>query len=313
MGGSTARVLEERDYEEMPRPATVGARTYYYFTADAPGQCPNANQFGEYNADVRTGQRVVLWAAFDKHCPGAGRGTISLITRRNTTSAPGEGASQPLANFNFTIPHTSPSPTIDPAVAAQLSVFKRAQTSADALPAAFRAALRQSFAGERPEVADARRVRASDGQAAYLVPTNGGVCVINTNEAFCSPATSLPGAQIADLCSPALPKGQMEIEWLLPDGTTNVAVGMADGATTKFAPGFNVYIARFPISGPVPQTIEWDAGNQHYSGGTSVPSDVHSEKCAHPSDLPPASQRPSTPPVLIGPRPRVNQLTTKSG
>jgi hypothetical protein len=271
-----------------PRPTHVGGRTYYYFTADAPtGQCPNAGQFGEYNADVRTGQRVVLWAAFDKYCPGAGHGTISLITPHKTTSAPGEGTSQRLANFSFTIPQASPSPPIDPAVAAQLSVFGRAHMRADALPAAFRAELGQSFAGERPDLAAARRVRASDGQAAYLVPTNGGVCVINTNEAFCSPAASLAGAEAADLCSPTLPKGQLEIEWLLPDGTTNVAIGMANGATTKFAPGLNVYIARFPINGPAPTTIEWDAGSHHYSGSTSVPSDVHSQKCAHHSDLTP--------------------------
>jgi hypothetical protein len=243
--------------------------------------------------------------------PGAGHGTISLITRHNATSAPGEGTSQRLANFNFTIPQASPSPPIDPAVAAQLSVFGRAHMSADALPAAFRAALRQSFAGERPDLAAARRVRASDGQAAYLVPTNGGVCVINTNEAFCSPAASLAGAQVADLCSPTLPKGQLEIEWLLPDRATNVAVGMANGTTTKFASGLNVYIARFPIKGPVPKTIEWDAGNHHYSGSTPVPADVHRQKCAHPSDLPPPSQRPSTPPVLIGPQPQVTQLTPK--
>lgn len=294
-----------------PRPTTVGGRTYYYFTADAAGQCPNASQFGENNADVRTGQRVVLWAAFDKNCPGAGRGTISLITRRNGVRAPGDGASQSVASFNFTIPHASSSPTIDPAVAAQLSVFRRARKSADTLPAAFRAELPSVFGGARPDAADARRVTASDGQNAYLMPTSGGVCAINTNEAFCSSATTLPGASVADLCSPTLPKGQLEIEWLLPDSARNVTVELANGTTRSFAPGLNVYIARFPISGPVPKTIAWDVGGQHHTGSTSVPGDVQSEKCMHPSDLPPAAQLPSTPPVLIGPRPRVNRLTSK--
>jgi hypothetical protein len=294
-----------------PRPTTVGGRTYYYFTADAPGKCPNASQFGEHNADVRTGQRVVAWAAFDKNCPGAGRGTISLITRRNGVRAPGDGASQSVASFTFAIPRTSSSPTIDPAVAAQLSVFRRARMSADTLPAAFRAELPSVFGGARPDAADARRVTASDGQNAYLMPTSGGVCVINTNEAFCASAPTLPGASVADLCSPALPKGQLEIEWLLPDGARNVTVGLANGTARSFAPGLNVYIAKFQISGPVPRTIAWDVGGQHHTGSTSVPSDVHSEKCVHPSDLPPAAQLPSTPPVLIGPRPRVNRLTSK--
>jgi hypothetical protein len=294
-----------------PRPTTVGGRTYYYFTADAPGQCPNASQFGENNADVRTGQRVVLWAAFDKNCPGAGRGTISLITRRNGVRAPGEGASQSLASFNFTIPHASSSPTIDPAVAAQLSVFRRARMSADTLPSAFRAELPSVFGGARPDAADARRVTASDRQNAYLMPTSGGVCVINANEAFCSSATTLPGASVADLCSPTLPEGQLEIEWLLPDRARNVTVGLANGTARNFAADLNVYIARFPISGPVPKTIAWDLRGHHYTESTSVPRDVQGEKCAHPSDLPPAAQLPSTPPVLIGPRPRVNRLTSK--
>jgi hypothetical protein len=317
-----------------PRPATVGGRTYYYFTADAPVRCPNASQFGENNADVRTGQRVVLWAAFDKNCPGAGHGTISLITRRNGARAPGEGASQSLASFTFTIPRTSSSPAIDPAVAAQLSVFRRARTSADELPAAFRAELPSVFGGARPDAADARRVTASDGQNAYLMPTSDGVCVINANEAFCSSAMMLPGASVADLCSPALPKGQLEIEWLLPDSSRNVTVGLANGTARSFAPGLNVYIARFPISGPVPKTIAWDVGGHHYTGNTSIPSDIQSQKCAHPSSPSGAPAKPTitsatmttetgpgvatvvkppiaSPPVLIGPRPRVNRLKSK--
>jgi hypothetical protein len=294
-----------------PRPTTFGGRTYYYFTADAPAHCPNASQFGENNADVRTGQRVVLWAAFDKNCPGAGRGTISLITRRNGARAPGDGTSHSVGSFTFTIPRTSPSPTIDPAVAAQLSVFRRARTSADTLPAAFRSELPSVFGDARPDAAEARRVTASDGQTAYLMPTSGGVCAININEAFCSSATTLPGANVADLCSPTLPTGQMEIEWLLPDSARNVTVGLANGTARSFAAGLNVYIARFPISGPVPQTIAWDLRGQHHTGSTSVPPNVRGEKCVHPSDLPPAAQLPSTPPVLIGPRPRVNRLTSK--
>lgn len=195
-------------------------------------------------------------------------------------------------------------PTIDPAVAAELSVFRRAQTSADRLLATFRAQLQTEYASARPDIADARRVKASDRQTAYLVPAKEGVCVINTNEAFCSPAASLAGADAVDLCSPTLPNGQLEIEWLLPDGATNVAVGTADGMEKGFAPGFNVYIARRPLSGSLPKTIEWDAGGLHHSVSAGVPSDARSEKCAHPSDLPPASQRPRTPySVLIGPRP----------
>jgi hypothetical protein len=64
----------------------------------------------------------------------------------------------------------------------------------------------------RPDVAGARKVAASDGQAAYLVPANGGACVINANAALCAQAADLPGTDGVDLCSPTLPKGQIEME-----------------------------------------------------------------------------------------------------
>lgn len=193
----------------------------------------------------------------------------------------------------------SPSTTshIDPTVASQLSVFSRPQTSADALPAAFRGELQQAYAGEQPAVGDARRVKASDGQTTYLVPTKGGACVINTNESLCSPAATLPGAATVDLCSPTLPQGQLEIEWLLPDGATHVALSNANGTATRFAPSYNVYIARLPLSGPQPQTIEWDAEGQHHSASAGVPSDAQSQTCAHPRHLtvpPKASSRKPT-------------------
>jgi hypothetical protein len=87
-----------------PRSTAAGGPTYYYFTTDAPGGCPNANQFGEYTQAVRKGQEVVQWSAFDKHCPGPGHGTINLITARTVRHVPGQGASRPIASFNFNIP-----------------------------------------------------------------------------------------------------------------------------------------------------------------------------------------------------------------
>jgi hypothetical protein len=87
-----------------PKATNTSGQTYYYFTADAPGNCPNAGQFGEYNEDVQKGQQLTLWAAFDEHCPGPGHGTVSLITSKGAHQAPGQGASHPIANFDFTIP-----------------------------------------------------------------------------------------------------------------------------------------------------------------------------------------------------------------
>jgi hypothetical protein len=279
-----------------PQATTLGGRTYYYFTADVPGQCPNVNQFGEYDASVRTGQRVVFWAAFDKDCPGPGHGTISLITRQRATSAPGQGTQQRLADFNFAIPRRAAAPGVDPAVAAQLSVFRRPSTSADIPPAGLTGPLQAGYSSARPDMADARRVTASDGQTAYLIPDAGGVCVANANQGFCSSATLLAGAQRVDLCSPTLTAGDLEIEWLLPDGATQVALGMTDRTVRRFPAADNVYIARLPLNGPLPSTIEWDdRSGLHHSISADVPSDAHNQSCAHPRPNPPTAPLPPTP------------------
>jgi len=126
-------------------------------------------------------------------------------------------------------------------VDAQLSVLRTPRTSANELPQAFGQALQRVFPQGRPDAAAGRKVTASDGEAAYLVPTQGGVCVINPKgEVFCAPAADLAGADGVNLCSPTLPRGQVELEWLLPDGASSVAVRLASGAERTFASGFNV-------------------------------------------------------------------------
>lgn len=200
------------------------------------------------------------------------------------------GAALALPSHSQSAPHT-----VDPALASQLSVFNRPPTSSDAIPAASESELNDGYASEQPDFSDSRAVRADDGQTSYLVPAQGGVCVINTNESFCDPLKYLPGAAVVDLCSPTLPLGQLELEWLLPDGATNVALGMSDGSKTPYPSGYNVYIARLPLNSqtPVPSTIEWEGpGGQHYVVKTPVPSDARSAGCAHPPGS--ASSSPAT-------------------
>lgn len=181
--------------------------------------------------------------------------------------------------------HARAASAVAPTIASQLSVFNAPATSADALPSNFSGALQAQDSGVQPNVANARKVIASDGQASYLVPSAQAICAVNTNEAFCTPTALLPGAAVVDLCSPTLPIGQLELEWLLPDGATNVALGMSDGTTSSFASGANVYIARLPFNGqsPIPKTIEWnDSNGQHHSVETPIPSGAQGQTCMHP-------------------------------
>lgn len=191
--------------------------------------------------------------------------------------------------------------SVDPSTAAQLGLFKRARTSSDVLPQDFQNALEHGMPQAGADPAESRRTTASDGQVAYLVPANGGVCAINTNELFCAPSATLAGANAVDLCSPTLPKGQVEVEWLLPDAAQNPIVRMSDGSSSPVDPGYNVYIKRFPLSGALPRTIEWDLAGQHESVSAGLPADARTENCLHPSDLPPASQLPTGPTGTVGP------------
>lgn len=103
LGGPTQQWLLIFSFT-APRSSAAHGRTYYFFTADAPGLCPNAEQFGEYGLEVRRDQRVVGWFAFDKRCPGPGHAAIRLIRSRTKHPVPGEGASRLVASFKFSIP-----------------------------------------------------------------------------------------------------------------------------------------------------------------------------------------------------------------
>ncbi|HEY1520374.1 MAG TPA: hypothetical protein VGL78_18880 [Solirubrobacteraceae bacterium] len=92
-----------------PKPTTANGRSYYYYTVEAQPGCPNQSQFGADRGQVRKRQQVLLWAAFDKLCPGSGHGAISLITLppaggRGAGFTPGQGRALQIANFNFVIP-----------------------------------------------------------------------------------------------------------------------------------------------------------------------------------------------------------------
>jgi len=207
-------------------------------------------------------------------------------TRLQHPNTPGTSHHRPTSR------HVPASRAVDPAVVSLLSVFARARTSADTLPSSLTGAPLSGYPSAGLDVADARHVTASDGQTAFLIPSRGGVCVINTNEAFCTTPVRLPGAAVADLCSPTLPAGKFEIEWLLPDRATHVALGMTDGTTARFPAGFNVYIARLPLKRPLPATIDWDdATGAHHSVTTPIPTNSPIQGCAHP--------HPATPPKAI--------------
>lgn len=212
---------------------------------------------------------------------------VVLGHTRTVHRATGERPQQPAGAAGRTSTHRGgqhESSAINPAVASRFSVFRRPATRADAVPTGLGSLLLSIYGSEKPDLGDARRVIASDGQPVYLIPASDGVCVLSTNETFCSPLVSLPGVPSVDLCSPALPLGHLEMAWALPDGATRVSVAMHRGPARALAPGLNVYIVRLPLAEPLPNAIEWtDAAGQHQSVSAGIPSDAARTRCEHPS------------------------------
>jgi hypothetical protein len=215
----------------------------------------------------------------------------------------GHGQTSPQSESRPTAGKTSPQAPpshargvkIDPVLASQFSVLSAAPRAADALPAGYRAEL-DNHRTLSPEPGGARRVTASDGQTAYLVPAKDGACALTSSASTCAPAALLPGAYSMDLCSPTLPVGQIELQWLLPDGATNVTVRLPDGVLALFASRYNVYLTHIKTS-TIPNSINWVQKDQHHSVSLGDGGPVG--KCMHPNDFPPASKLPKAPPKSV--------------
>jgi hypothetical protein len=202
-----------------PRSTVVGGHAYYYYTAEVPGRCPNASQFGEANVNVSRGHRVLLWAAFDKACPGVGRGTISLITRRSSTSAPGVGTSKPVASFRFTVPRASPS-------SPKVLGYKHAPGEAAAQRAALGRSYLRRVAGEKvdPELVKAFGVL----RQARPHPANGlSVSAVAGAIAGLADLGSAYGANPAQAGETVVGPGKDDV-WLVP-GSTGACLVDRDG------------------------------------------------------------------------------------
>jgi hypothetical protein len=220
---------------------------------------------------------------------------IAVVLVGHGGSSPKNGLSP--AGRSATSTNSQALARVDPRVAVEFSVLTSPPKPGDALPAADKAAL-SPYRAQSPDVSGSRRVTASNGQAAYLLPSKLGACAVSAFAPICAPASSLPAAFSLDLCSPTLPVGRIEMQWLLPDGATNVTVRMANGTLLSFASGYNVYIATIRNTGWGPRSINWDQHGQHQSVIVG-PLAGRSGRCEHPNNVPSASQLPTTPPGAV--------------
>jgi hypothetical protein len=170
------------------------------------------------------------------------------------------------------------------ALSAEFSVLESGQPPS----AATQATLSQMlgiYGSYHPLPAFARRVESSNYTAAYLVPANRGLCVASASPSgsFCAPTGNIAGADVADLCSPTLPAGKVELAWLLPDHVTRITVQTTTGTRIRFPTGYNLYIADFSTPSSLPASIRWTDSTGHtHSGRAPVPPNAAAQRCAHP-------------------------------
>jgi hypothetical protein len=175
------------------------------------------------------------------------------------------------------------------AITAELAILSRSKTAADTLPAVVEESQWMAERLSGGNGALARRSRLSpQGHAVYLIPSQTGVCMLNTTgtENLCATANEVENGEAneAVLCAPvSLPTDEIEIGGILPDGVRNVAMVLSNGATVPLSVEGNTYIADVSRSSALPTEIEWDsAGGQHHVASTHVPSGVAKEDCVAP-------------------------------
>jgi hypothetical protein len=169
----------------------------------------------------------------------------------------------------------------DPRLATMFSVLGRKRSKTDRLPAAYREELARVARGLGLDPDRARKLHASNGQPAYLVPARVGACIISAIGPVCARTTRLPGAFALDLCSPDLPQGRVELQWVLPDDARDISVRLNRDTPVVFPAGYNVYITALPTAGSVPRFIQWEQGGRRRSAGVLPTGGDRSLRCEH--------------------------------
>jgi len=183
-----------------------------------------------------------------------------------------------------------------PAQTTGLAILQRPVAATDALPAYWVQVLTNTPAGgaEGVNVSLARRAYGfPDGEAAWVMPANGGaICLVaadaqalqEVSEPASAPRTHVPGADDVTTCQadrtiktgwplsygrgPGDPPGVNFTGGIVPDGVSQITIAVVGGATTTFPVYDNVWMGYVPgepeaesFTGPMgPVTSTWAAG-----------------------------------------------------
>lgn len=140
----------------------------------------------------------------------------------------------------------APAPAVEPTLAAEVSLLRRARTEADAVPASIPVAF-SSASGAN--LALARRVADGRGAEAWIVPGRGSTCILSQLQqyrlggAVCvSSAAAAAGELNVQSAGDQLPGAEL-VAGMTPDGVSAVVMRLTDGTSVTAPVHENVYLA----------------------------------------------------------------------
>jgi hypothetical protein len=184
---------------------------------------------------------------------------------------------------------------------ASFSVFRRSTAASDTLSPRLQRIANSLFAKDGGDVAQARRAGSSaSGNAVYVLPSQDGVCLIDSNlsEAFCQSATQLTsGISLGQvtLCSPFLPSQDIELAGFAADDVSNATVQLSDGTLVPLSIQGNAFVADFARTAALPVAVQWKDQGGLERISAEVPTSLATQPCVTPSQLPPPSALPTPP------------------
>jgi hypothetical protein len=202
---------------------------------------------------------------------------VTLLTRPPVTQA------SDVANGGLVA--TPPVATVDPAVVSTLGVFRRAATSEDIPSASIikAAGLVPTHFGANPALSRLAFITAQ-GASVYLTPDVGGACLFEStnSNALCATVAQIQEGQAsaADICSPSLPTGEVEIAGIVPDAVTNATVTLSNGTSEPLPIENNAYVIRAQQSSPLPTKVEWTSASGEQADAAALPPDAATTTCA---------------------------------
>lgn len=190
----------------------------------------------------------------------------------------------------------APVSSLDPALQGRLSSFNRPQNSNDVAPSDI---VPSDMKARGANTQIGRLAGTFGGQSVYLVPAQGGLCLVSTTltATGCFSSSDVLADKVTALveCYPYMPWDQQEIFGMLP-GASGVVASFSDGSQQPVTLQGDVFVLDAkPDQGSYPTRLSWHDG----SGNESLPTGMGPPAVPHPCTAHGVSPNGATPAQAI--------------